>query len=71
MKAKRVGPEAESLGIFVNGLREYLGLDPLHRPRSEAREAKKVRELDSVRFGATIPDPWHPSRTPIRRTGDS
>jgi hypothetical protein len=69
MKAKRVGPEAEKLGKFVNGLREYLGLDPLHRPRSEARETK-VRELDVMRFGATRPDPWHPARTPMRGSGN-
>jgi hypothetical protein len=64
--AKRVGPETEKLGKFVNGLREYLGLDPLHRPGQK----EKPRTVDVMRFGATRPDPWHRSRTPIRGSGN-
>lgn len=68
MKAKRNSPE--ELGRFVNALRDCLGLEPLHRPRSEVKGTRGVKkrqvELEVVRFAVTRPDPWHPSRTPIR-----
>jgi len=58
----------EELGEWMNGLRDYLGLDPLHKPHAIPREIRS-RQLDVLRFGATRPDPWHPSRTPMRNSG--
>lgn len=64
-----VGNKQDELGRFVDGLREYLGLDPIPRPHAEARVVRK-RVTDVIRFGATIPDPWHRSQTPIRNSGN-
>jgi len=63
----RVGKKQEELNQFVNWMRTKLGLDPIET--FHGRVAIKGRVTGLSRFGATIPDPWHPSRTPMRNSG--
>ena len=67
-KRVTVKVSTEELGRFINGLRDYLGLDPIDRPRNEAKGRRSRVESDTLRFGRTYPEMWHQTRTPIRNS---
>lgn len=57
-----IGKKQAELNRFVNWMRHHLGLDPIRTHHN----IPQTPSTDLRRFAATIPDPWHRSRTPIR-----